>query len=166
MRFISDALLRLMTWVREEKGQTLVEYALIVGLVSIAAIVVMILMGSEIGNVFDAITDELANVLLAGTLGVPWRQRQWAAGAGPSGSVTCPLGPAAGTWRPDMKACIQWLARASRRIRGEHGQTLLEYALIVGFIGIGTIAAMWALGPAIGSAFEGITGRLANATFF
>ena len=62
MRFISDALTRLMSWVREEKGQTLVEYALIVGLVSIAAIVIMITMGGAIGDVFSAITDELGNV--------------------------------------------------------------------------------------------------------
>jgi len=62
MRFISDALTRLMSWIREEKGQTLVEYALIVGLVSIAAIVIMITMGGAIGDVFQAITDELGNV--------------------------------------------------------------------------------------------------------
>ncbi len=62
MRFISDALTRLMSWIREEKGQTLVEYALIVGLVSIAAIVVMITMGGAIGDVFDAITSQLGNV--------------------------------------------------------------------------------------------------------
>lgn len=62
MRFISDALTRLVSWIREEKGQTLVEYALIVGLVSIAAIVVMITMGGAIGDVFDAITGQLGNV--------------------------------------------------------------------------------------------------------
>ena len=53
---------RVMTWLRRDKGQTLVEYALIVGLVSIAAIVIMVLMGTEIGNVFDAITGELSGV--------------------------------------------------------------------------------------------------------
>jgi pilus assembly protein Flp/PilA len=62
MRFVSDALMKLMSWVREEKGQTLVEYALIVGLVSIAAIVVMILMGGAIGDVFNAITSKLGTV--------------------------------------------------------------------------------------------------------
>lgn len=62
MRFISDALIRLMSWMREEKGQTLVEYALIVGLVSIAAIVVMITMGGAIGDVFTAITTQLGGV--------------------------------------------------------------------------------------------------------
>jgi pilus assembly protein Flp/PilA len=62
MRLLNEALTRLMTWVRREEGQTLVEYALIVGLVSIAAIVVMVLMGTEIGNVFTKITTELGGV--------------------------------------------------------------------------------------------------------
>jgi len=53
---------RLVTWLRRDEGQTLVEYALIVGLVSIAAIVIMIAMGGEIGNVFDKITDVLGGV--------------------------------------------------------------------------------------------------------
>jgi Flp pilus assembly pilin Flp len=50
------------------------------------------------------------------------------------------------------------------RVRGaavtlsrEEGQTLLEYALIVGFIGMATIAAMIALAPAIGNACERVT---------
>jgi len=43
-------------------------------------------------------------------------------------------------------------------LRRERGQTLLEYALIIGFIGISSIVAMIALGPAIGHAFEAVTG--------
>jgi pilus assembly protein Flp/PilA len=62
MRLLNEALLRVMTWTRREKGQTLVEYALIVGLVSIAAIVIMVLMGTEIGNVFTKITTQLGGV--------------------------------------------------------------------------------------------------------
>jgi pilus assembly protein Flp/PilA len=62
MRLLNEALIRMMTWLRRDEGQTLVEYALIVGLVSIAAIVIMILMGDEIGNVFSKITTELSGV--------------------------------------------------------------------------------------------------------
>ena len=62
MRLLNEALIRVTTWLRRDEGQTLVEYALIVGLVSIAAILLMITMGGEIGNVFDKITDELAGV--------------------------------------------------------------------------------------------------------
>ena len=68
MRLLNGALLWTMAtfegWkprLSNEKGQTLVEYALIVGLVSIAAIVVMITMGGRIGNVFTKITNRLAN---------------------------------------------------------------------------------------------------------
>ena len=50
---------RVMNWLRQEKGQTLVEYALIVGLVSIVAIAVMITMGGQIGAVFQDITSQL-----------------------------------------------------------------------------------------------------------
>jgi len=62
MRLLNEALLRVMTWARRDEGQTLVEYALIVGLVSIAAIVIMVIMGTEIGNVFTKITTELQGV--------------------------------------------------------------------------------------------------------
>lgn len=64
MRLLNEALLRVMTWVRRDEGQTLVEYGLIVGLVSIAAIVVMVTMGAEIGSVFTKIKDVLAGVAI------------------------------------------------------------------------------------------------------
>jgi len=58
-----------------------------------------------------------------------------------------------------------WFEEARAGLRREEGQTLLEYALIVGFIGIGTIAAMWALGSGIGPAFQVVTDRLVNVSF-
>jgi Flp pilus assembly pilin Flp len=60
-------------------------------------------------------------------------------------------------WRPTARLAA-WLQEAKAALRREKGQTLLEYALIVGFIGIGSIAAMIALGPAIGHAYEAVTG--------
>ena len=63
MRLLNEALLRVMTWARRDEGQTLVEYALIVGLVSVAAIVIMITMGKEIQTVFNKITTRLATVV-------------------------------------------------------------------------------------------------------
>lgn len=60
MRLLNEALLRVMTWVRRDEGQTLVEYGLIVGLVSVAAIVVMITMGGAIADVFADVTTRLA----------------------------------------------------------------------------------------------------------
>jgi len=50
-----------------------------------------------------------------------------------------------------------WSEEAGAGLQREEGQTLLEYALIIAFVGMGSIAAMWALGPGIGHAFEMVT---------
>lgn len=44
--------------------------------------------------------------------------------------------------------------------RREEGQTLLEYALIIAFIAVGTVAALIALGPGIGKGFQAVTAVL------
>ena len=43
--------------VRQEKGQGLIEYALIILLISIVVIVVLGLLGTEVNNVFQQIVD-------------------------------------------------------------------------------------------------------------
>ena len=48
-----------LTLQRDEEGQTLAEYALILALIAIAVIVVLGLLGTEIGNIFTEITTEL-----------------------------------------------------------------------------------------------------------
>jgi pilus assembly protein Flp/PilA len=51
-----------MTWAataRDEEGQGLVEYALILALVSIASILVMTALGTSVGGVFQDVIDEL-----------------------------------------------------------------------------------------------------------
>jgi Flp pilus assembly pilin Flp len=63
---------------------------------------------------------------------------------------------AEGYW--PMARLVAWAHEAKAALRREKGQTLLEYALIIGFIGIATIAAMIALGPGIGDAFQAVTG--------
>jgi Flp pilus assembly pilin Flp len=45
---------------RSKRGQTLVEYALILAFVSVCAIAVLIRLGTEIKTVFTTITSELA----------------------------------------------------------------------------------------------------------
>ncbi len=45
---------------RSKKGQTLVEYALILAFVSVCAISVLIRLGTEVRTVFSTITSQLA----------------------------------------------------------------------------------------------------------
>lgn len=64
---MSDAMLYVAAWVESwkasvrqaledgEQGQGMVEYGLILGLVSIAAIAIMVLLGTQIGTRFTAI---------------------------------------------------------------------------------------------------------------
>ena len=46
--------------VSEEKGQTLIEYALIVALISIAVIAILLLVAPELRTVFQGIVDALS----------------------------------------------------------------------------------------------------------
>jgi pilus assembly protein Flp/PilA len=56
-------MLKLYLWIRnllaDEQGQTLTEYALILVLIVIAALVIMGTMGGQINNIFDRISTEL-----------------------------------------------------------------------------------------------------------
>jgi pilus assembly protein Flp/PilA len=45
----------------DEGGQGLTEYALIIGLVSVALVLVLVAMSDSLGVVFNAIVDELQN---------------------------------------------------------------------------------------------------------
>ena len=47
-------------FIREEEGQGMVEYGIILGLVSVLAIGALTLMGTDISGVFDAIQLQLA----------------------------------------------------------------------------------------------------------
>jgi pilus assembly protein Flp/PilA len=57
MLLVFNLINRLVAWkeAREEEGQTLVEYALIIALVSIALVAALSLLATSIGNVFTNI---------------------------------------------------------------------------------------------------------------
>jgi pilus assembly protein Flp/PilA len=57
--FISNLMARVWAATRNEEGQTLVEYGLIVALLSIAAIVILGLLGESINDVFGKVQGEL-----------------------------------------------------------------------------------------------------------
>ncbi len=50
-----------MTFLRDENGQGMVEYALILGLIAIAAVVVLIVLGPRIKNLFQKADNGVAN---------------------------------------------------------------------------------------------------------
>jgi len=51
----------LIAWFKDEEGQGMVEYALIIGLISIVAIAVLIVVGIKITNKFQNVNDNLSD---------------------------------------------------------------------------------------------------------
>ena len=52
---------KLTTWMKDEKGASMVEYALLVVLIAIIALVAVSLAGDEISSVFSEVATELKN---------------------------------------------------------------------------------------------------------
>lgn len=50
----------LMRLLKDESGQTMVEYGLLIALISIAVIAVLVLLGPRIAGFFQAVDDQLA----------------------------------------------------------------------------------------------------------
>jgi len=55
-------MIELLNRIRNERGQGMAEYALILALVSIIAIAALSLLGGDIKNVFNQIADKLSGV--------------------------------------------------------------------------------------------------------
>ena len=52
---------KVTTWIKEEKGASMVEYALLVVLIAIIALVAVRLAGNEVSGTFSTISSNLAN---------------------------------------------------------------------------------------------------------
>ncbi len=52
---------KVTTWMKDEKGASMVEYALLVVLIAIVALVAVRLAGTEVSQVFSNIASELQN---------------------------------------------------------------------------------------------------------
>lgn len=61
MRTIKLIVFNLLTRARNEKGQTLVEYALIIVLIALAAIVAMKYLGGTVNNTYSSAASRLTN---------------------------------------------------------------------------------------------------------
>lgn len=60
-----------------------------------------------------------------------------------------------------MQLVSHYAAQALQNLKREEGQDLVEYALILVFISIASIAALMALGPQIAAVYTQITESLA-----
>ncbi len=60
MRFISETLIRLYRWAKEETAQTMVDYGLILSMVSVVSVVILLTLGSQIGPFFTRVVNALA----------------------------------------------------------------------------------------------------------
>lgn len=49
----------LIAWFKDEEGQGMVEYGLLIGLIAIVVIAVLVLLGPKIANMFTQVSDEL-----------------------------------------------------------------------------------------------------------
>jgi len=59
-----DLIARLRTFVREDAGQDLLEYALLVGLIALVCVVAVTAAGNSVSGIFNAIAGALAGVPL------------------------------------------------------------------------------------------------------
>jgi len=59
-----DLIARLRTFVREDEGQDLLEYALLVGLIALVCVVAVTAAGGAVSGIFNAISGALAAVPL------------------------------------------------------------------------------------------------------
>lgn len=53
----------LRRFIREDKGQALVEYALIIGLISVVAIAALSLISRTVGDMFDSVSGSISSAL-------------------------------------------------------------------------------------------------------
>jgi len=109
---------------REEEGQGLVEYALIIGLIAIVAIAALSAAGGSVSGLFNNINDKLSNANTAN----PWLVYQQKRQASPAFFVV---------------TLYFKIARIKMRKRNrKSGQGLVEYALIIGLIAIVAVATL------------------------
>lgn len=61
---MTNLMVRLQNMFKNEKGQGMVEYGLIIGLVAIAAVGALLLLGPQISALFTGVTDTMGAVVI------------------------------------------------------------------------------------------------------
>jgi pilus assembly protein Flp/PilA len=64
---INEAILRMLAFAKDEEGQALAEYGLILGLIAIAAIIALGLLGTALAGQLGEVTDALDGVVSGGS---------------------------------------------------------------------------------------------------
>ena len=49
----------MLNWLKDENGQGMVEYGLIIGLIATAVIAVLVILGPRIANLFQQVNDQI-----------------------------------------------------------------------------------------------------------
>ena len=62
-----EANIMLRKWFKDEEGQGMVEYGLIIGLIAVVVIVALVALGPKIRDMFDQVNDELDKAAAGGT---------------------------------------------------------------------------------------------------
>ncbi len=57
-----DLMARMLAFVADDSGQDLLEYALLVGLIALVAVLAVTSTGTSVNNIFQAISSSLANI--------------------------------------------------------------------------------------------------------
>lgn len=52
---------KLMAWFKDEEGQGMIEYGLIIGLIAIVVIIALVILGPQIADLFNRVSDEINN---------------------------------------------------------------------------------------------------------
>ena len=61
-RNVMDWMARMRAFVRDDSGQDLLEYALLVGLIALVAVIAVTSTGTSVNSIFNAISLSLANI--------------------------------------------------------------------------------------------------------
>ncbi|MGI6772669.1 MAG: Flp family type IVb pilin [Acutalibacteraceae bacterium] len=56
----------LMNWLRDEEGQAMVEYGLIIALIAIVVIAALLILGPRVANLFNEAAEELTGTAASG----------------------------------------------------------------------------------------------------
>lgn len=59
---MTELFVKVQNWFQNEEGQGMVEYAMIIGLVSVGVIALLILLGGQVTDIFTQITTQLRTI--------------------------------------------------------------------------------------------------------